>query len=370
MSDRGNKGDGVPYLHVSELYKDYGSVRVLDDVSLSINKGEFICFLGPSGCGKTTLLRAIAGLDVQTSGSIVQDGKEITNLPPAMRDFGIVFQSYALFPNLTVRENVGFGLKSTRLRRDEIARQCDELIAMVGISPHADKYPFQLSGGQQQRVAIARAIAMKPSLLLLDEPLSALDARVRIRLRSELKDLQRKLDVTTIMVTHDQDEALSIADRIVVMNEGRIEQFDTPQKIYREPKTRFTADFVGDMVVLDGVHDGSNKVRVGDLELTFRETQAFGKGDQVSLAIRPEDIVLRNAVSRAQNMFEATVQAIEFAGAVSKVRLTVPGLGARQIHAHLSNGLIEELSIDEAASVTVSLPREKLHAFARSGAGS
>ncbi|HLM15545.1 MAG TPA: ATP-binding cassette domain-containing protein, partial [Reyranella sp.] len=196
-----------PHLEVRNLSKRYGDFTALDDISLDIAEGEFVCFLGPSGCGKTTLLRAIAGLDPQSSGTIHQKGRDISALPPAKRDFGIVFQSYALFPNLTVTDNVGYGLVSRRLKRTDIVKRVDELLALVGLPDSGPKYPAQLSGGQQQRVALARALATSPGLLLLDEPLSALDARVRLRLRHEIKALQRTLGVTTIMVTHDQEEA-------------------------------------------------------------------------------------------------------------------------------------------------------------------
>jgi len=243
-------GQGQPadaFLRIAHLTKRFGQFTALSDVSLDIHEGEFVCFLGPSGCGKTTLLRAIAGLDIQTSGSVVQAGADISALPPAERDFGIVFQSYALFPNMTVSSNVAYGLQSRRQSRAEIAARVAELLALVGMPEQGDKYPAQLSGGQQQRVALARAIATSPGLLLLDEPLSALDARVRVYLRREVRDLQRRLGVTTVMVTHDQEEALTMADRIVVMNEGKIEQVGTPIEVYREPATSFVAAFIGTM---------------------------------------------------------------------------------------------------------------------------
>src|SRR5688572_16394662 len=208
----------LPYLRIERLSKRFGGFTALRDISLEIFEREFVCFLGPSGCGKTTLLRAIAGLDIQSSGRIEQAGKDISALPPAERDFGIVFQSYALFPNLTVAKNIAYGLESRRAARAEVDRRVKELLALVGLDDQGDKYPAQLSGGQQQRVALARALAPAPGLLLLDEPLSALDAKVRTHLRHEVKQLQRRLGVTTVMVTHDQEEALTMADRIVVMN--------------------------------------------------------------------------------------------------------------------------------------------------------
>src|ERR1700749_4236356 len=246
-----SSGSAQAFLRVRDLEKRFGVFTALKDINLDVNKGEFVCFLGPSGCGKTTLLRAIAGLDPQDEGMIEIAGRDVSHLPPAARDFGIVFQSYALFPNLTVAANVGYGLVNRRASRADIAKRVAELLKLVGLPEQGAKYPVQLSGGQQQRVALARALATSPGLLLLDEPLSALDARVRLRLRHEIKALQRRLGVTTIMVTHDQEEALTMADRIVVMNQGVIEQVGSPPDIYRKPTTAFVADFVGTMTFLD-----------------------------------------------------------------------------------------------------------------------
>src|SRR3954469_11916653 len=225
----------MSYLEVRNLHKRFGDFIALGDISLDVGEGEFVCFLGPSGCGKTTLLRAIAGLDPQSSGTIRQKGRDVSTLPPAERDFGIVFQSYALFPNLTVADNVGYGLVSRRQGRAAIVARVAELLAMVGLPDAGPKHPAQLSGGQQQRVALARALATSPGLLLLGEPLSALDARVRLRLRHEIKALQRRLGVTTIMVTHTKKGPLTRPARIVVMTRGAIEQVGTPQEIYRRP---------------------------------------------------------------------------------------------------------------------------------------
>src|SRR5690242_11672820 len=253
----------MPYLQISNVSKSFGTFQALKDVSFEIEEGKFVCFLGPSGCGKTTLLRAIAGLDVQSSGRILQAGRDISALPSSQRDFGIVFQSYALFPNLSIADNIGYGLKNSGKPRAEVKARVQELAELVGLKGHERKYPAQLSGGQQQRVALARAIALSPGLLLLDEPLSALDARVRIHLREELKALQRRIGVTTIMVTHDQEEALAIADRIVVMNHGIIEQVGTPLEIYRDPATPFVADFVGHMNFLPGKLSGAGHIQIG-----------------------------------------------------------------------------------------------------------
>ena len=227
------EGGKAPYLVATSLTKFFGTYRALSDITFSLARGEFVCFLGPSGCGKTTLLRCIAGLETQTEGGIHIDGRDISWLPPSQRDFGIVFQSYALFPNITVAANVGFGLVNQRLGRDAVQQRVDELLGLVDLSGHAAKYPAQLSGGEQQRVALARALAPSPGLLLLDEPLSALDAKVRARLRREIREIHDRLGVTTIMVTHDQEEAQTMADRIFVLNAGRIEQMGHAERDLR-----------------------------------------------------------------------------------------------------------------------------------------
>src|SRR6478736_7399195 len=251
------------YLRLEGIRKSFGSFQALRDIDLTVARGEFVCFLGPSGCGKTTLLRIIAGLETQTGGRIMQGERDISLLPPAQRDYGIVFQSYALFPNLSVADNVSYGLVNRKTPKAEITRRVSELVKLVGLPGSEDKYPAQLSGGQQQRIALARALATSPGLLLLDEPLSALDALERLRLRGEIRALQQRLGVTTIMVTHDQEEALSMADHIVVMSRGRIEQVGTPQQVYREPATAFVADFVGKVNVIAAVAQGEGRVRVG-----------------------------------------------------------------------------------------------------------
>ena len=281
--------DGA-YLVIDDLWKAFGSFLALKDISLSIDEGEFVCFLGPSGCGKTTLLRAIAGLDLQTKGSVKQAGKDVSDLPPSERDFGIVFQSYALFPNLTIRKNIAFGLENTGRSKSEITARVDELLELVGLPEQGTKYPAQLSGGQQQRIALARAIATNPGLLLLDEPLSALDAKVRVHLRHEIKELQRKLGVTTVMVTHDQEEALSMADRIVVMNQGVIEQVGSPTDVYREPQNLFVANFIGEMNQIPATAGVSGEVSLGGTKMKCVR-HAFTEGVEIVAAIRPEDII-------------------------------------------------------------------------------
>ncbi|PYN20765.1 MAG: putative 2-aminoethylphosphonate ABC transporter ATP-binding protein [Candidatus Rokuibacteriota bacterium] len=354
----------VPYLRIRNLTKKFGAFTALDHISLEIAEGEFVCFLGPSGCGKTTLLRAIAGLDIQTSGGIEQGGRDISALPPTKRDFGIVFQSYALFPNLTAAKNVAYGLENTRAKRADVAKRVRELLDMIGLGEHGGKYPAQLSGGQQQRVALARALATSPGLLLLDEPLSALDAKVRVRLRHEIKQLQRRLGVTTIMVTHDQEEALTMADRIVVMNHGAIEQIGPPLEIYREPASPFVADFIGLMNFVAGtvVHDGV--VRLGRVELAC-EADGLAAGTEVTLAIRPEDIVVQDAPGPGSepNSLRARVDALAFLGSFFRADLAGDALEGVLLRADLPVDLVRRLGIAEKSTLSVRLPRERIRIY-------
>ncbi len=361
------------YLKIEKVWKAFGDFFALKDISLEVNRGEFMCFLGPSGCGKTTLLRAIAGLDIQTTGSVFQDGKDISALPPSERDFGIVFQSYALFPNLTVEKNIAFGLENSGISRPDIDKRVAELLSLVGLPEQAKKYPAQLSGGQQQRIALARAIAMSPGLLLLDEPLSALDAKVRVHLRHEVKDLQRKLGVTTIMVTHDQEEALAMADRIVVMNHGVIEQVGTPTDVYREPVSLFVADFIGETNQLDCVAEkGGKGVKIGGRSFaSARHTIADGK--QVIAVIRPEDIIphgddagssaASDQVGETENTVETTVDEMEFLGSFWRTRLSSPDLGTGQIVADFSINAVRRMDILVGGRMPIELPSERLKVF-------
>ncbi len=346
------------YLRVRGLEKRFGEFVALRDISLSIDKGEFVVFLGPSGCGKTTLLRAIAGLDRQSSGSITQAGREISNLPPAQRDFGIVFQSYALFPNLTVDSNVAYGLRGM----DGAAKKArvKELLSLIGLPDSGGKYPAQLSGGQQQRIALARALAPSPGLLLLDEPLSALDARVRIHLRREIRELQRRLNVTAIMVTHDQEEALTMADRIVVMNHGVIEQIGTPQEIYRQPASVFVANFVGAMNFVAGKSSGDGLVRCGSVDLASTDDHGFLHGADVTVAIRPEDIAVRNLPPGGSNIVQARIVDLEFLGAFCRATLAT-GLGqTAELKADFSINAVRDLGLEPGSSLPVRLPPDRL----------
>jgi iron(III) transport system ATP-binding protein len=358
-------GSAVPasFLLVRNLTKSFGGFTALKSVSLDVKRGEFVCFLGPSGCGKTTLLRAIAGLEPQDEGTIEIAGRDVSRLPPAARDFGIVFQSYALFPNLTVTANVGYGLVNQRRPRSETAERVSELLTLVGLQDQADKYPVQLSGGQQQRVALARALATSPGLLLLDEPLSALDARVRVRLRDEIKSLQRRLGVTTVMVTHDQEEALAMADRIVVMNQGAIEQVGTPAEIYRHPTTAFVADFVGAMTFLDAEVSAPRRLRLGNVEITCASDLGFVRGTAVQIGLRPEEIRVRNIDARTPNKLATNVALIDFLGPFCRARLELESAPGIALVADFSTNLMRDLGVAVGQTLTVALPPESLRVF-------
>ena len=356
------------YLQIDRLTKKFGNFVALDSVSLEVYEGEFVCFLGPSGCGKTTLLRAIAGLDIQTSGTVRQGDVDISALPPSERDFGIVFQSYALFPNLTAERNIAFGLENQKLEKSAVDKRVNELLELVGLPDQGPKYPAQLSGGQQQRIALARALATSPGLLLLDEPLSALDAKVRAHLRHEIKDLQRRLGVTTVMVTHDQEEALTMADRIVVMNQGVIEQVGTPTQIYREPDTLFVADFIGAMNQIEGRVKGDNSVAIGELSFTSRN-HGLSRETRVVAAIRPEDIVPQgmgdysSSDSDAENSLEMGVEDMEFLGSFWRVSLKNSALGAAVMMADMSINAIRSLEVSTGSTIRVKLPADRLWIF-------
>jgi iron(III) transport system ATP-binding protein len=365
-SGNGSAAKAAPFLRIRNLTKRFGVFTALQDVSLDVYRGEFICFLGPSGCGKTNLLRAIAGLDPQDEGSIEIAGRDVSRLPPAARDFGIVFQSYALFPNLTVAGNVGYGLVNRRKSRSEINARVRELLTLVGLSDQEKKYPVQLSGGQQQRVALARALATSPGLLLLDEPLSALDARVRLRLRDEIKSLQRRLGVTTIMVTHDQEEALAMADRIVVMNQGVIDQVGVPLEIYRMPTTSFVADFVGSMTFLNAEVSGADRLRVGTLEICCADAGRFTSGTPVRLGLRPEEVRVRNLDASMPNIIDATVTSLDFLGPFCRAQLKPAGAPDVTILADFSANLMRDLGVMQGQKLTIALPPDSLRVFARS----
>ncbi len=354
-------GDGGPYLRLRGVAKNFGSFAALKGIDLDIAQGEFVCFLGPSGCGKTTLLRIIAGLEVQSAGRIEQRGRDISTLPPAARDYGIVFQSYALFPNLCVADNVAYGLVNRKTPRAEVQSRVSELVALVGLPGSERKFPSQLSGGQQQRIALARALATKPGLLLLDEPLSALDAIVRVHLRAEIRSLQRKLGVTTIMVTHDQEEALSVADRIVVMDQGSIEQLGTPMQVYRDPATPFVADFVGRINALPARLESGHRVRVGSR--SFDCAHRGPVGSEVRIYLRPEDILARPIVAGDSNVFEAEIDKIEFLGSYCLVRVRSAELGEHRLTVYLSLNFLAERQLEVGGRLPLRLLPDRMRLF-------
>lgn len=347
----------TPFLDLRHIRKEFGSFTALQDINLEIGRGEFVCFLGPSGCGKTTLLRIIAGLEVQTAGHILQDGRDISLLPPAARDYGIVFQSYALFPNLSVADNVAYGLVNRRAPKAEIKQRVTELVKLVGLPGSESKFPGQLSGGQQQRIALARALATVPGLLLLDEPLSALDALERIRLRQEIRALQQKLGVTTIMVTHDQEEALSVADRIVVMNHGVIEQVGTPMTIYREPASPFVADFVGKINILPA------RLEQGELRFGSMCLPCAGADREVRVYLRPEDVLARPIRQGDPHVFDARIEKIEFLGSYCHVHVSSIALDAHRLMVYLSLNFLSEQSLQVGSTIALKLLPERIKVF-------
>lgn len=329
----------MSFLEVKNITKKFGSQTALDNVTINVEKGEMICILGPSGCGKTTLLRIIAGLETENSGKIFIDGKDCTKLSPAKRNYGIVFQSYALFPNMTVRQNILFGLQQKKnMSKDEMQNRTDEVLRMVDLFDHKNKYPNQLSGGQQQRTALARAIALSPSYLLLDEPLSALDAKVRIKLRTEICHIQKQLGVTTVMVTHDQEEALSMADKIIVMNNAVVEQVGTPKEIYENPATPFVANFIG--------------------------TMNFYKKDGEVCAIRPEKIEI--ADRKEIHNLSARIKAFEFKGALTRITGVLPE--QTEILIDTPSELIDTLRLCENGTIFLRIPEEHLTKYPVLGA--
>jgi iron(III) transport system ATP-binding protein len=349
-------------LELEGINKAFGDFVALKSIDLTIESGELVCFLGPSGCGKTTLLRIIAGLERQTRGRVIQDGRDVSHAPPAARDYGIVFQSYALFPNLTIEQNVAYGLVNRRRARDEIKARVNELLTLVGLPAEGRKFPSQLSGGQQQRVALARALATSPHLLLLDEPLSALDAKVRERLRGEVRGLQQRLGVTTIMVTHDQEEALSMSDRIVVMNQGAIEQIGTPSAVYERPETPFVADFLGKVNVLKATALGGGRYRAGTVELDL-PIDGFAAGQSVRIYLRPEDRHVEGDIASLPNRLTGTITAIDYLGTFCLAELTCPGLG-QSILISYSLNQIHDLDVRAGNEIRIALRVDRVRVFA------
>jgi len=315
----------MTHLELTNISKQFGQTTVVQDFNLDVKTGEFVSFLGPSGCGKTTTLRMIAGFEVPTTGKVPLGDADITDKAPNQRNVGMVFQAYALFPNMTVAQNIGFGMRIHKEPESAIKERVTEMLALIHLEQKGNSYPAQLSGGQQQRVALARALANRPKVLLLDEPLSALDAKIRVSLRAEIRAIQRKLGITAIYVTHDQEEALSISDRIVVMFDGRIEQVGTPFEIYNFPQTAFVASFVGTLNTADAeVVDPAKKlIKIDGVSLaTAEDLKGRKKGDKIKIAIRPERLNFVSVEKKA-NVLDCIVENITFLGSVVRIQVKI-----------------------------------------------
>jgi putative spermidine/putrescine transport system ATP-binding protein len=319
----------MAYLSLQRISKKFANVVAVKDFDLEISKGALVSFLGPSGCGKTTTLRMIAGFEQPDAGEgrILLDGADITSVPPNRRDIGMVFQSYALFPNMSVQANVAFGLQMHRLTKAEIDERVKTILDMVRLRETADRFPHQLSGGQQQRIALARALAIRPRVLLLDEPLSALDAEVRLVLRGEIRRIQSELAITTVYVTHDQEEALSISDHVVVMNKGVIEQIGTPEEIYHTPGTRFVAGFIGTANQFNGVAESTSVFAWNGFHLRTPPYSGSGGSPNAVVLVRPENMTVhdRDPGAEGKNVIDGIVETITFHGALTRLGIDVRG---------------------------------------------
>ncbi|GAC1445874.1 MAG: ABC transporter ATP-binding protein [Chloroflexota bacterium] len=345
-------------LELQGLHKQFGEVVALKSLNLSVKSGEFVSLLGPSGCGKTTALRIIAGFERSDGGQVLLDGKDITRVPASKRDMGMVFQAYSLFPNMTARGNVEFGLRIRGKSRTERSRRAAELLEMVGLATAMDRYPHQLSGGQQQRVALARALAIEPQMLLLDEPLSALDAKVRVQLREEIRRIQTRLGITTLYVTHDQEEALSGSDRVVVLLQGQIEQVGPPAEIYGDPQTVFVAEFIGTMNRMTGTISRADRQSVdcGGTSLRFHAARDFPAGKDVLVLIRPESVEverLPNGSTTLPGGISGAVAAHTFLGPITRLNVDSP-LGSIMV----DTSSVQALSLEVGAQVALTLPPE------------
>jgi putative spermidine/putrescine transport system ATP-binding protein len=348
----------MAYLELRSLQRRFGNFTALDGIEVELGQGEFLSLLGPSGCGKTTALRLVAGFDRPDGGTIVVDGKDVTRVSPSKRDMGMVFQAYSLFPNMTAAQNVEFGLK---IRGGDAAKRrsrVGELLELVGLGHAVDRYPHQLSGGMQQRVALARALAIEPRVLLLDEPLSALDAKVRVQLREEIRRIQLELGITTLYVTHDQEEALAISDHVAVMYKGRIEQMGTPAQMYGAPATPFVAEFIGTMNRLESqvLDSTTGTVQHGDTRLDLDAARGRKVGDRVLVLVRPEILQLEAATDGAvgPNVLSGTILSQTFLGAVTRVKVTTP---ETTLISDMSAGRAEALPV--GARVTARVPRDE-----------
>ena len=353
-------------VELRNVTKRFGAYEALKEASFEIRAGEFMTFLGPSGCGKTTCLRLISGFDTPTSGQIFLDGKDLTFEPPYRRDVNQVFQNYALFPHLTIYENIAFGLRMKKVPAAQIRERVDRVVKMTSLEDFTTRKPAQLSGGQRQRVALARAIVCEPKVLLLDEPLSALDAKLRTQMRVELKQLQKKLGITFIFVTHDQEEALTMSDRVAVLNAGRVEQIGTVNEIYYKPATRFVASFIGESNIVEAEILRSEGEFLhcrleGGLELDVR-TPKPPAHSQILLSLRPEKIRLTRENPGGRNSFPGTIEMEIFKGAVDDLTISVQG--GLQLGAVLTNDGQAESDLHEGERVFVRIQPEDIHIVA------
>jgi putative spermidine/putrescine transport system ATP-binding protein len=333
----------MAYLQLENLHRQFGSFKALKGIDISLGEGEFLSLLGPSGCGKTTALRLVAGFDRPNAGRIVIEGKDLAGVPPHKRDMGMVFQAYSLFPNMTARQNVDFGLKIRGRDKADRSKRVSDLLELVGLGHAGDRYPHQLSGGMQQRVALARSLAIEPRVLLLDEPLSALDAKVRVQLREEIRRIQLELGITTLYVTHDQEEALAISDHVAVMYGGVIEQMGTPAEMYTAPKTPFVAEFIGTMNRLEAhiVDGASGEVEHAGKRLRIDAARGRSNGERVLILIRPETLDLQAAGGTTPNGNTLTAEVVTqtFLGPVTRLKMT--------------GGLIADMSTARASALPV-----------------
>lgn len=353
-------------VELREVSKVFGGYTALRDVSFEIREGEFMTFLGPSGCGKTTCLRLISGFDTPTSGQVLIAGKDVTSDPPYRRDVNQVFQSYALFPHLTIYENIAFGLRMKKIPQAEIKARVDRVVDMTSLGAFIDRKPAQMSGGQRQRVALARAIVCEPKVLLLDEPLSALDAKLRSQMRVELKQLQKRLGITFIFVTHDQEEALTMSDRVAVINAGRVEQIGTVNEIYYQPATRFVATFIGDTNIVEADvvsrSDGAMRCRLeGGVELTVKTVRPV-EGDRILLSLRPEKVRLYRQNPGGENCIKGCVSVEIFKGAVDDLTIILDG--GLELGALLANDGQADLEFHEGETVFARIQPEDVNVVA------
>jgi putative spermidine/putrescine transport system ATP-binding protein len=347
----------MSFLELTDVQKRFGSTVAVESFNLAAEQGEFVSFLGPSGCGKTTTLRMIAGFEQPSGGSITINGQDVTYVPPNKRNVGMVFQSYALFPNMTVADNIGFGLRVRKRPKDQIRKRVGELLDLINLPDKGGRYPYQLSGGQQQRVALARALAFEPQVLLLDEPLSALDAKIRVALRHEIRAIQRQLGITTVYVTHDQEEALSLSDRVVVMSEGRMEQVGTPFEIYNFPSTAFVASFVGTLNLLPGV---VSEAATGGLTIAGQQVRIArgfeGKaGGNVNVALRPEMVSL-GAGPDGSNRLTGKVSDVSFLGSIVRIRVDLGDSGPTVVLDEFNEPTLTLPQLGE--TTTISFPQD------------